>query len=112
MTKPCITIIEGDLALTVALSHNLKTEGYAVESVDRGDEAVRKLAGAPPDLVILDWMSFGMSGPEICTWLRAQDATRMLPIIMLSARGEEVFASAAFAPGRMISSSNLSRCAS
>jgi two-component system phosphate regulon response regulator PhoB len=71
------------------LSHNLKAEGYVVESVDSGDEAVRKLAGAPPDLVILDWMSSGMSGPEICSRLRAEDATRMLPIIMLSARGRK-----------------------
>jgi DNA-binding response OmpR family regulator len=44
MTNRCITIIEGDVALAVALSHDLKTEGYVVESIDRGDEAVRKLA--------------------------------------------------------------------
>ena len=69
-TNPRITIVEADIALALALSHNLKTEGYVVESVDRGDEAVRKLADAPPDLVILDWMSSGMSGPEICTRLR------------------------------------------
>ena len=82
-----------------ALSHNLKTEGYVVESVDRGDEAVRKLAAAPPDLVILDWMSSGMSGPEICTGLRAEGATRMLPIIMLSGRGEEVLRLRGFGAG-------------
>ena len=63
-TNPRITIIEGDIALAVALSHNLKIEGYIVESVDRGDEAVRRLADAPPDLVILDWMSSGMSRPR------------------------------------------------
>jgi two-component system phosphate regulon response regulator PhoB len=111
-TNPCITIIEGDIALAFALSHNLKTEGYVVESVDRGDEAVRKLADAPPDLVILDWMLPGMSGPEICTRLRAEDATRMLPIIMLSARARNSCACAALAPGRTISSSSPSRCAS
>jgi two-component system, OmpR family, phosphate regulon response regulator PhoB len=99
MTNPRVMIIEGDVALAVALSHNLKTEGYVVESVDRGDEAVRKLADTPPDLVILDWMSAGMSGPEICTRLRAQDATRMLPIIMLSARGEEVLRLRGFGAG-------------
>jgi two-component system phosphate regulon response regulator PhoB len=81
------------------LSHNLKTEGYVVESVDRGDEAVRKLADAPPDLVILDWMSSGMSGPEICTRLRVEDATRMLPITVLSARGRKSCACAAFPRG-------------
>ena len=112
MTNTCITIIEGDIALAAALSHNLKTEGYVVESVDRGEEAVRKLADAPPDLVILDWMSSGMSGPEICTQLRAQDATRMLPIIVLSARGRKSCARAASPPGRMILSSSPSQCAS
>src|SRR5580704_16760596 len=86
-TNLCVTIVEGDLAL--ALSHNLKTEGYVVERVDRGDEAVRKLADAPPDLVILDWMLAGISGPEICIRLRAEEATRTVPIIMLSARGDE-----------------------
>ena len=81
-----------------ALSHNLKTEGYVVESVDRGEEALRKLADAPPDLVILDWMPSGMSGPEICTRLRAEDATRMLPITVLSA-GEEVLRLRGFSAG-------------
>ena len=99
MTNTCITIIEGDIALAVALSHNLKTEGYVVESVDRGDEAVRKLADAPPDLVILGWMSSGMSGPEICIRLRAEEATRTVPIIMLSARGDESLRLRSFSAG-------------
>ncbi len=98
-TNPCITIVEGDIALALALSHNLKTEGYVVESVDRGDEAVRKLTDAPPDLVILDWMLPGISGPEICIRLRADEATRMLPIIMLSARGEEFLRLRGFSAG-------------
>jgi two-component system, OmpR family, phosphate regulon response regulator PhoB len=99
MTSTCITIVEGDIALALALSHGLKTEGYGVESVDRGEEAERKLADAPPDLVILDWMPSGMSGPEICTRLRAEDATRMLPIMMLSARGEELLRLRGFGAG-------------
>jgi two-component system phosphate regulon response regulator PhoB len=85
--------------LALALSHNLKTEGYVVESVDRGDEAVRKLADAPPDLVILDWMLAGISGPEICIRLRAEEATRTVPIIMLSARGEEFLRLRGFSAG-------------
>ena len=97
-TNPRVTIVEGDIALALALSRNLKTEGYVVD-VDRGDEAVRKLANAPPDLVILDWISSGMSGPEICIRLRACDATRMLPIIMLSSRGEEVLRLRGFSAG-------------
>jgi two-component system phosphate regulon response regulator PhoB len=97
-TNPCIAIVEGDIALALA-SHNLKTEGYIVESVDRGDEAVRKLADVPPDLVILDWMLPGISGPEICIRLRAEEATRMLPIIMLSARAEESLRLRGFSAG-------------
>ncbi len=98
-TNPCITIVEGVIVLALALSHNLKTDGYVVESVDPGDEAVRKLADAPPDLVILDWMLPGISGPEFCTRLRAEEATRMLPIIMLSARGEESLRLRGFSAG-------------
>ena len=98
-TNPCITIVEGDITLALALSDNLKTEGYVVESVDRGEQAVRKLADAPPDLVILDWMSSGMSGREICTRLRAENATRTVPIIMLSAPGEEFFRLRGFSAG-------------
>jgi two-component system, OmpR family, phosphate regulon response regulator PhoB len=98
-TSPHITIIEGDVALAGALSRNLKTEGYVVESVDRGDEAVPKLIDAPPALAILHWMLPGMSGPEICIRLRAQDVTRMLPIIMLSARGEELLRLRGFSVG-------------
>ena len=110
-TNPCVTIVEGDIALALALSHNLKTEGYVVESVDRGDEAVRKLADAPPDLVILDWMSPACLAPKSVSRLRADNATRMMPIIMLSARGDESCACAAFPPERMILSSSPSRCA-
>jgi two-component system phosphate regulon response regulator PhoB len=60
-----------------------------VERVERGDEAELKLEEAPPDLLILDWMLPGVSGLEICRRLRARDATRTLPVIMLTARGEE-----------------------
>ena len=100
-TRPihCITIVEADVALSLALSLNLKNEGYVVKSVDRGDEAVRKLADAPPDLVILDWMLPRVSGLEICIRLRAEEATRMLPIIMLSARGEEFLRLRGFSAG-------------
>jgi two-component system, OmpR family, phosphate regulon response regulator PhoB len=60
---------------------------------------VRKLAGAPPDLVIIECMLPGMSGPEICIRLRAEDATRTLPVIMLSSRGEESLRLRGFSAG-------------
>jgi two-component system, OmpR family, phosphate regulon response regulator PhoB len=98
-TNPRVAIVETDITLALALSHNLKTEGYFVESVDGGEEALRKLADAPPDLVILDWMLPGISGPEICIRLRAEEATRILPIIMVSARGEEYLRLRGFSAG-------------
>ena len=66
-----------------------KRKAFIVEHVDRGDEAELRLAEAPPDLVILDWMLPGVSGLEICRRLRARDDTRDMPVIMLTARGEE-----------------------
>jgi len=71
------------------ISYNLEAEGYVVESVARGDEAELRLAENAPDLVILDWMLPGVSGIEICRRLRAREATRTLPVIMVTARGEE-----------------------
>jgi two-component system, OmpR family, phosphate regulon response regulator PhoB len=73
----------------VLLAYNLEAEGYVVERVERGDEAELLLEESAPDLVILDWMLPGVSGLEICRRLRAREATRTLPVIMLTARGEE-----------------------
>jgi two-component system, OmpR family, phosphate regulon response regulator PhoB len=98
-TNPRITMVVADNVLASALADSLTTEGYVVENVDRGDEAVQKLADSPPDLAIVEWMLSGMSGPEICTRLRAEDATRKLPIIMLSSRGEEVLRLRGFSAG-------------
>jgi two-component system phosphate regulon response regulator PhoB len=84
-----ILIVEDEEALTLLLRYNLEAEGYAVETAARGDEADARLKEQVPDLLILDWMLPGLSGIEICRRLRARTETRMLPIIMLTARGEE-----------------------
>jgi len=86
---PRILVVEDEADLALLLSYNLEAEGYAAETVERGDEAELRLVEAPPDLVILDWMLPGVSGLEICRRLRAREATRTLPVIMLTARGEE-----------------------
>ena len=88
-TAPRILVVEDEAALSVLLTYNLESEGYQVEAVERGDEAELKLKEDLPDLVILDWMLPGLSGLELCRRLRARDATRSIPIIMLTARGEE-----------------------
>ena len=87
---PRILVVEDESDLALLLTYNLEAEGYVAESVERGDEAELRLVESPPDLVILDWMLPGVSGLEICRRLRARETTKTLPVIMLTARGEEV----------------------
>jgi two-component system phosphate regulon response regulator PhoB len=84
-----ILIVEDEEPLTLLLRYNLEAEGYEVETVARGDDADTRLKERPPDLVVLDWMLPGVSGIELCRRLRARPPTRSLPILMLTARGEE-----------------------
>jgi two-component system phosphate regulon response regulator PhoB len=87
--KPRILIVEDEQALNLLLRYNLESEGFDVEVVERGDDAETRVRENTPDLVILDWMLPGVSGIEICRRLRARPETRQLPILMLTARGEE-----------------------
>lgn len=86
---PRILVVEDEAALALLLAYNLEAEGFQVEHVERGDEAELRLSETLPDLVILDWMLPGVSGLEICRRLRARDDTRTMPVIMLTARGDE-----------------------
>src|SRR6186997_3197087 len=86
---PRIMVVEDEEALTTLLRYNLDAEGYDVETVGRGDDADTRLKERVPDLVVLDWMLPGLSGIELCRRLRSRTATAQLPIIMLTARGEE-----------------------
>ena len=86
---PRILIIEDEEPLTLLLRYNLEAEGYTVDTVARGDEAEVRLREQVPDLVLLDWMLPGLSGIELCRRLRARRETERLPVIMLTARGEE-----------------------
>lgn len=88
-SSPRILVVEDEAPLALLLAYNLEAEGFQVEREERGDDAEIRLAEAPPDLLILDWMLPGVSGLEICRRARAREATRTLPIIMLTARGEE-----------------------
>ena len=89
ISAPRILVVEDEIDVALLIIYNLEAEGYVVESVARGDEAELRLAESAPDLVILDWMLPGVSGIEICRRLRARDATRTLPVIMVTARREE-----------------------
>ena len=87
--SPRIVIVEDEEPLSMLLRYNLEAEGYEVETIARGDDADVRLRETVPDLVVLDWMLPGVSGIELCRRLRARDETKALPIIMLTARGEE-----------------------
>jgi two-component system phosphate regulon response regulator PhoB len=89
MASPRILVVEDESDLALLLAYNLESEGYVAECVERGDEAELRLAESPPDLLILDWMLPGVSGLEICRRLRARETNRTMPVIMLTARGEE-----------------------
>lgn len=89
MIGPKIMVVEDEEPLAVLLRYNLEAEGYQVEVVTRGDEAEMRLREHVPDLLVLDWMVPAVSGIELCRRLRARQETQRLPIIMLTARGEE-----------------------
>ena len=88
-TGPRVLIVEDEADLALMLSYNFESDGYVTETAADGDEAEQRLVESPPDLVVLDWMLPGLSGLEICRRLRAREATRTLPVIILTARGEE-----------------------
>ena len=84
-----ILIAEDEEPLMLLLRYNLEAEGYDVDGVGRGDDAELRLREATPDLVLLDWMLPGLSGIELCRRIRLRRETERLPVIMLTARGEE-----------------------
>lgn len=84
-----IMVVEDEEPLGVLLRYNLEAEGYQVEIVTRGDEAEIRLQENVPDLLVLDWMVPAVSGIELCRRLRMRPETERLPVIMLTARGEE-----------------------
>lgn len=89
MTKGNILIVEDEAAVVTLLKYNLEREGFAVDVAYDGDEALIKVDEAQPDLMLLDWMLPNVSGVEICRRMRRRQETRNMPIIMLTARGEE-----------------------
>src|SRR5439155_15337695 len=89
MAKPRILIIEDERGLTEVLTYNLQREGYETMTAHDGAEGLRKAQTHPPDLVLLDLMLPGMDGLEVCRQLRASKQTARVPIVMLTAKGEE-----------------------
>src|SRR4051794_22629258 len=90
MAKPRILIIEDERGLTEVLQYNLQREGYETLVAHDGQEGLRKAQMQLPDLVLLDLMLPGLDGLEVCRQLRAGKQTARIPILMLTAKGEEM----------------------
>mgnify|MGYP001219620243 FL=1 len=86
---PTVLIVEDEAAIVTMLRYNLEREGMQVVEAGDGDEALKILAETHVDLVLLDWMLPVMSGIEVCRQIRRKPESRDLPVIMVTARGEE-----------------------
>lgn len=84
-----ILIVEDEAAIHELLVYNLEAEGFRTKVVEQGEDVYPAISEEMPDLVLLDWMLPGLSGIEVCRMLRARAETQALPVIMLTARGEE-----------------------
>lgn len=84
-----ILVVEDEEALSELLEYNLSSEGFTVKTTGDGDDAMISLEEDRPDLLLLDWMLPGLSGIEICRRVRSRSEMRDMPIIMMTARGEE-----------------------
>lgn len=90
MAQPLVLLVEDEPAQREVLSYNLAAEGFRVTTAVDGDEAMMFAGEEVPDLILLDWMLPNLSGIEVCRRLKMRPETRAIPVIMLSARAEEV----------------------
>jgi two-component system, OmpR family, phosphate regulon response regulator PhoB len=88
--QPRVLVVEDEPAQREVLAYNLEAEGFKVAKAETGDEALLLVEEETPDIIVLDWMLPGVSGIEVCRRMKSKTETRGIPIIMLSARSEEV----------------------
>ena len=88
--QPTVLVVEDELAQREVLAYNLEAEGFRVLKAENGEEALLLVEEDAPDIIVLDWMMPNLSGIEVCRRLKTRPETRGIPIIMLSARSEEV----------------------
>jgi len=88
--RPVVLLVEDEPAQREVLAYNLDAEGFRVVPADNGEDAMMLVEEEGPDIIILDWMMPKLSGIEVCRRLKMRPETRGIPIIMLSARAEEV----------------------
>ena len=85
-----ILVVEDEPSQREVLAYNLKAEGFLVISADNGEDALLLVEEEEPDLILLDWMMPNLSGIEVCRRLKSYNETRAIPIVMVSARSEEM----------------------
>ncbi|WP_439122528.1 phosphate regulon transcriptional regulator PhoB [Marivita sp.] len=88
--QPTVLVVEDEPAQREVLGYNLEAEGFRVAKAENGEEALILVDEEQPDIIVLDWMLPNVSGIEVCRQLKTRPDTRNVPIIMLSARSEEV----------------------
>ncbi len=88
--QPHILVIEDEAAQREILSYNLQAEGFRVSTAQDGEAGLLAVSEDAPDVIVLDWMMPHLSGIEVCRQLKTRPQTRAIPIIMLSAKAEEV----------------------
>lgn len=88
--KPHVLIVEDEAAQREVLAYNLEAEGFRVSRAENGEEGLICVEEDAPDVIVLDWMMPNLSGIEVCRRLKMRPETRAIPVIMLSARSEEV----------------------
>ena len=90
MIRPTVLLVEDEPAQRELLAYNLEAEGFDVITADNGEDGLILVDENDPDLIVLDWMMPQLSGIEVCRRLKSNSKTRQIPVIMLSARAEEV----------------------
>ena len=90
MIRPTVLLVEDEPAQRELLAYNLEAEGFDVITADNGEDGLILVDENDPDLIVLDWMMPQLSGIEVCRRLKSNPRTRQIPVIMLSARAEEV----------------------
>ncbi len=88
--QPTVLVVEDELAQREVLAYNLEADGFRVLRAENGEEALLIVEEDTPDIIVLDWMMPNLSGIEVCRRLKSRTDTRTIPIIMRSARSEEV----------------------
>ena len=88
--KPTVLVVEDDKSIATVITYNLQKEGYNVSFVTDGEEGIEAAKAEKPDIILLDWMLPSRSGIDVCMALRGHQETANIPIIMISAKDDDL----------------------